>query len=123
MAQAHRLDALVLLASCDKIVPAMLMAAARLDIPAIVCVGGPMLGGIEFDGRKSDFTSIEEALGMVSSYEAGCAVVNFAKTGVTARNVLTREAVRNAENMPAHCRNRGCLYRVSRHLFRCTPVL
>ena len=51
MAQAHRLDGLVLLASCDKIVPAMLMAAARLDIPCIVCVGGPMLGGIEFDGR------------------------------------------------------------------------
>ena len=49
MAQAHRLDGLVLLASCDKIVPAMLMAAARLDIPCIVCVGGPMLGGIEFD--------------------------------------------------------------------------
>ena len=42
MAQAHRLDGLVLLASCDKIVPAMLMAAARLDIPCIVCVGGPM---------------------------------------------------------------------------------
>ena len=54
---------LVLLASCDKIVPAMLMAAARLDIPCIVCVGGPMLGGIEFDGRKSDLTSISEALG------------------------------------------------------------
>lgn len=52
MAQAHRLDGLVLLASCDKIVPAMLMAAARLDIPCIVCVGGPMLGGIEFDGRE-----------------------------------------------------------------------
>ena len=64
MAQAHRLDGLVLLASCDKIVPAMLMAAARLDIPCIVCVGGPMLGGIEFDGRKSDLTSISEALGL-----------------------------------------------------------
>lgn len=59
MVQAHRLDGIVLLASCDKIVPGMLMAAARLDIPAIVCVGGPMLGGIEFDGRKSDLTSID----------------------------------------------------------------
>ena len=67
MAQAHRLDGLVLLASCDKIVPAMLMAAARLDIPCIVCVGGPMLGGIEFDGRKSDLTSISEALGMLKA--------------------------------------------------------
>lgn len=41
MAQAHRLDAVVLLASCDKIVPGVLMAAARLDIPAIVVMGGP----------------------------------------------------------------------------------
>lgn len=61
MAQAHRLDAVVLLASCDKIVPGVLMAAARLDIPAIVVMGGPMLGGIEFDGRKADFTSTDEA--------------------------------------------------------------
>ena len=68
MAQAHRLDGLVLLASCDKIVPGVLMAAARLDIPCIVVVGGPMQGGIEFDGRKSDTTSISEALGM---YKAG----------------------------------------------------
>ncbi len=65
--QAHRLDAVVLLASCDKIVPAMLMAAARLDIPAIVVTGGPMAGGIEFDGRKSDLTSIDEAKGMYCS--------------------------------------------------------
>jgi len=40
MVEAHRLDAVVLLGSCDKIVPAMLMAAARLDIPAIIVVGG-----------------------------------------------------------------------------------
>ncbi|WP_270563190.1 amino acid permease [Acidaminococcus intestini] len=67
MVQAHRLDGIVLLCSCDKIVPGMLMAAARLDIPAIVCVGGPMLGGIVFDGRKSDLTSIDEAKGMVAT--------------------------------------------------------
>ena len=67
VAEAHKLDGLVMLASCDKIVPAMLMAAARLDIPAILVHGGPMLGGIEFDGRKSDFTSIDEARGMLIS--------------------------------------------------------
>ena len=67
MAQAHHLDGLVLLASCDKIVPGMLMAAARLDIPCIVVCGGPMLGGIEFDGRKSDLTSVTEAIGMLAS--------------------------------------------------------
>ena len=155
MAQAHRLDGLVLLASCDKIVPAMLMAAARLDIPCIVCVGGPMLGGIEFDGRKSDLTSISEALGMVkaskiteceyaalentacpgcgscsflgtantmccltealgmslpgsalipasyaarlrSSFESGRAIVELCKKGISARKILTKEAIRNA---------------------------
>ena len=67
-AQAHRLDALVLLASCDKILPGMLMAAARLDIPAIVVTGGVMQGGGMFDGRKSDATSNDEAAGM---YHAG----------------------------------------------------
>ncbi len=67
-ARTSMLDALVLLGSCDKIVPAMLMAAARLDLPAIVVVGGPMAGGVEFDGRKSDQTSIDEALGM---YQVG----------------------------------------------------
>jgi len=44
MVEAHRLDGIVLLGSCDKIVPGMLMAAARLKIPAIVLSGGPMLG-------------------------------------------------------------------------------
>jgi dihydroxy-acid dehydratase len=61
MVQAHQLDAVVLLASCDKIVPGMLMAAARLNVPAILVNGGPMLGGIFFDGRKSDGTSPDEA--------------------------------------------------------------
>lgn len=68
MARAHNLDGLVMLGSCDKIVPGMLMGAARLDIPAIMAVGGPMLGGVEFDGRKSDSTSLSEAVGM---FEAG----------------------------------------------------
>jgi dihydroxy-acid dehydratase len=67
MVQAHRLDAVVLLGSCDKIVPGMLMAAARLDVPAIMVVGGPMEGGCEFDDRASDITSITEGLGMLKA--------------------------------------------------------
>ena len=64
MAQAHNLAGLVLLGSCDKIVPGMLMAAARLDIPCIHLPGGPMLGGeVTFHGRKSDMTAIDEGLG------------------------------------------------------------
>lgn len=65
MIEAHRLDAVVMLGSCDKIVPGMLMAAARLDVPAVLVAGGPMEGGCEFDGRAADFTSITEGLGML----------------------------------------------------------
>ena len=65
MVQAHRLDGIVLLGSCDKIVPGMLMAAARLDIPAILVVGGSAAGGCQFDGRAADTTSIAEGLGML----------------------------------------------------------
>jgi len=67
MVQAHQLDAVVLLCACDKSVPGMLMAAARLDVPAIVVVGGPMEGGCEFDGRAADGTSLTEGLGMLKS--------------------------------------------------------
>ncbi|MBN1380385.1 MAG: dihydroxy-acid dehydratase [Deltaproteobacteria bacterium] len=65
MVEAHRLDGVVLLGSCDKIVPGMLMAAARLEVPAIFVVGGPMEGGCEFDGRTADMTSITEGLAML----------------------------------------------------------
>jgi dihydroxy-acid dehydratase len=67
MVEAHRLDAVVMLGSCDKIVPAMLMAAARLDLPAIIVVGGPMEGGCQFDGRSADITSLTEGLGMLKA--------------------------------------------------------
>jgi len=66
MAQAHSLDALVLLPTCDKIVPGMLMAAARLDIPCIVVTGGPMLPG-EYKGEAVDLINVFEAVGEVSA--------------------------------------------------------
>ncbi len=66
MAQAHSLDALVLIPTCDKTVPGMLMAAARLDIPAIVVTGGPMLPG-EYKGEVVDFINVSEAVGQVSA--------------------------------------------------------
>ena len=65
MAELNHVDAIVLLGSCDKVVPGLLMAAARLDIPAILVNGGPMLSGMEFDGRASDNSSPVEALGML----------------------------------------------------------
>lgn len=63
VAGANPLDGIVLLASCDKIVPGMLMAAARLNIPAIMVTGGPMLSGIEYGDRKADATIVSEAFG------------------------------------------------------------
>jgi dihydroxy-acid dehydratase len=64
MAEANPLDGIVLLGSCDKIIPGMLMAAARLNMPAILVNGGPMLSGVPFGGRRSDATSVSEAMGM-----------------------------------------------------------
>ena len=67
MVLSHRLDGLVMIGSCDKIVPGMMMAAARLDIPAIIALGGPALGGVPFDNRKSDLTSLAEGFAMYRS--------------------------------------------------------
>lgn len=70
MAQAHRLDGLVLLGSCDKIVPGMLMAAARLDLAAILVPGGCMLSGPPFGSRaKTDTTTASEAMGKMQTGE------------------------------------------------------
>ncbi|MFW2368996.1 MAG: dihydroxy-acid dehydratase [Desulforhopalus sp.] len=69
MVQAHQYDGLVLLGSCDKIVPGMLMAAARLDLPSILINGGPMLGGPIIAGRKADTTSIIEGVGRLQKGE------------------------------------------------------
>jgi dihydroxy-acid dehydratase len=69
MVQAHQYDGLVLLGSCDKIVPGMLMAAARLDLPAILVNGGPMLGGPLIQGRKADTTSLIEGVGRLKKGE------------------------------------------------------
>ena len=66
MAMAHGFDGLVLIPNCDKIVPAMLMAAARLNIPSIVISGGPMLAGRR--GKKDlDLNSVFEGVGAVSA--------------------------------------------------------
>lgn len=62
MAMAHAFDALVMVPNCDKNVPGLLMAAARLNIPAIFVSGGPMLAG-KVDGCKVSFSSISEAVG------------------------------------------------------------
>lgn len=154
MIRAHRFDGVVLLGSCDKIVPGLLMAAARLDIPAIFCNAGPMLPacykGKHYDGNivteavgwkergeigEAEFRRIEnlaepgcgscamlgtantmgcmaEALGMSlpgsaaipavyaqrmqAAYETGRTAVSLVERGLTAGQIITREAVENA---------------------------
>jgi dihydroxy-acid dehydratase len=66
MATAHPFDGLVLLTNCDKITPGMLMAAGRLDIPAILVSGGPMLAG-RYKGRDVDLISVFEGVGACAS--------------------------------------------------------
>lgn len=152
---AHSLDGLVLLTNCDKITPGMLMAAARLDVPAIVVTGGPMLAGL-WEKRRIDIISgvfepmgrrakgeisdaelaememcacpgagacaglftantmacCTEAMGMslpycgtalaVSSekdriaYTSGERIVELVRKGITARKIITKEAIENA---------------------------
>jgi len=66
MVQAHGFDALVFIPNCDKIIPGMLMAAGRLDLPSIFISGGPMLAG-EFQGRSVSLSNLFEAVGAVKA--------------------------------------------------------
>ena len=66
MAMAHPFDALVFIPNCDKIIPGMLMAALRLNIPAIFVSGGPMLAGT-LDGKSVDLITVFQAVGQVKS--------------------------------------------------------
>ena len=67
MFMAHQFDGCVLVPNCDKIVPGMVMAAVRMNVPAVVCSGGPMLAG-KVKGQKRSLSSMFEAVG---SYSAG----------------------------------------------------
>ena len=63
----HQFDGMVLVPNCDKIVPGMVMAAVRMDVPAVVCSGGPMLAG-RYDGEEVSLSKMFEAVG---AYKAG----------------------------------------------------
>ncbi len=84
MVRAHQFDGMVLIPTCDKIVPGHLMAAGRLDIPAIVVTGGPMLPGY-VDDKYTDYISVSEGVGAHSagklSDEGLKRLENFSCTG------------------------------------------
>lgn len=77
MAEAHRFDGMVFLPGCDKIIPGMLMAAARLDLPAVVVTGGPMLSYPTEDGKHLDLNSVFEAVGAYKAGKATEAELNY----------------------------------------------
>ena len=66
MAKGHSLDGLVLIPSCDKVVPGMIMGASRVNIPTIVVTGGPMESG-RYNGKNVDLISVYEAVGELSA--------------------------------------------------------
>ena len=68
VAESHRLDGLICISNCDKIVPGMLMAAMRINIPAVFVSGGPMKAGMNKKGEKIDLVSVFEGVG---KYKAG----------------------------------------------------
>ncbi len=65
--QGHQFDAMVLIPSCDKIVPGMLIAACRLNIPTVLVSGGPMLAGRGRNGEQTDLNSLFDAVGQVTA--------------------------------------------------------
>ena len=67
MVKAHCFDGLVFIPNCDKIVPGMLLAAARLNIPSIFCSGGPMLSLCSDEGKAMDLNSVFEAVGAIKN--------------------------------------------------------
>ncbi len=67
MVKAHCFDAMVCIPNCDKIVPGMLMGAARVNIPTIFVSGGPMMAGVDESGKKSDLITVFEAVGKRSA--------------------------------------------------------
>ena len=66
MAKGHSFDALVLIPSCDKVVPGMIMGASRVNVPTIVVTGGPMISG-QHNGKNTDLITVFEAVGQQSA--------------------------------------------------------
>ena len=67
MAEAHQFDGLVMIPNCDKNVPGLLMAAARVNVPTIFVSGGPMLAGRKMDGKRTCLSSLFEAVGQFNA--------------------------------------------------------
>ncbi len=107
MARAHAFDALVLVPCCDKIVPGMLMAAMRLNVPAVMVGGGPMLAG-HLEGRTLDLNSVFEAVGQVQAGtldESGLKAIECAR--LPDLRLVLRPVHRQLHELPGRGRRHG----------------
>ena len=109
MALAHQFDALVMVPNCDKNVPGLLMAAARINVPTVFVSGGPMLAG-HVKGHKTSLSSMFEAVGSYAAgtitaddserirlaKHAGMQVMEMYRRNIRPRDIMTKEAVLNA---------------------------
>ena len=112
MALAHQFDALVMVPNCDKNVPGLLMAAARINVPTVFVSGGPMLAG-HVHGKKRSLSSMFEAVGSYAAgtmteeevkeseriklaKHAGMAVMDMYNKNIRPRDIMTKEAILNA---------------------------
>ena len=111
MARAHQFDALVMVPNCDKNVPGLLMAAARINVPTVLVSGGPMLAG-RVKGEKRSLSSMFEAIGMglkgngtipavyseriKLAKHVGMKVMELYEKNIRPRDILTQKAFMNA---------------------------
>ena len=107
MARAHGFDGLVLVPNCDKIVPGMLMAAARLNIPSIVVSGGPMLSG----RQGTRHVSLSQMFEAVGSYKAGIigedVLDDYTKKHLSRLRQLLRYVHRQQHELPVRGHRHG----------------
>lgn len=101
MALAHAFDGLVMVTNCDKVVPGMLMAALRVNVPSVVVSGGPMLSG-RAGGRRISLSDMFEAVGAVKAgrirlaKRAGAAVMELVERDIKPRDIVRYESFVNA---------------------------
>src|SRR5665648_369187 len=95
MAMAHCFDGLVLVPNCDKIVPGMVMAAVRMNIPAVVVSGGPMLSG-QSDGSALSLSNTFEAVGARKAGLINDEELMAFEKNIKARDIINEKSIRNA---------------------------
>ena len=99
MLTAHPLDAIVFIPNCDKIVPGMIMAAARLNLPSIFISGGPMYAG-NYKGRRIGFNDVSEAVGSFAAGKMGAEELHDLEEAAARASGSCRHVYRKFNELP-----------------------